>query len=221
MPDGRLHVHILDVGQGDAIFIQTPHGHQILIDGGPDAPQTLSRVGRRMPFWDRSLDMAALTSPDEERLAGLIPVLERYHVDFVSVGPEAGSGNLYETWERLLEERPSDTVGHLSSGMSWQLDQDVTLRTLWPDVGESGPLVLQIVYGETSILLPGDATTVVEEALVARHHEDLRSTVLLAPRHGDATAATPAFLQAVAPEVAVISVGAESGAIPRPPCWRA
>ncbi len=210
MPDGRLHVHILDVGQGDAIFIQTPHGHQILIDGGPDAPQTLSRVGRRMPFWDRSLDMAALTSPDEDRLAGLIPVLERYHVDFVSVGPEAGSGDLYEMWERLLEERPSDTVGHLSSGMSWQLDQDVALRTLWPDVGASGPLVLQIVYGETSILLPGDATTVVEEALVARHHGDLRSTVLLAPRHGDATAATPAFLQAVAPEVAVISVGAEN-----------
>ncbi|MFP4395642.1 MAG: ComEC/Rec2 family competence protein [Anaerolineales bacterium] len=217
MPDGRLHVHILDVGQGDAIFIQTPHGRQILIDGGPDAPQTLSRVGRRMPFWDRSLDMAALTSPDEERLAGLIPVLERYRVDFVSVGPETGSGNLYETWERLLEERPSDTVGHLSSGMSWQLDQDVALRTLWPDVSATGPLVLQIVYGETSILLPGDATTLVEEALVTRHQGDLRSTVLLAPRHGDATAATPAFLQAVAPEVAVISVGADTwGRYPAP-----
>ena len=210
MPDGRLHVHILDVGQGDAIFIQTPHGHQVLIDGGPDAPQTLSRVGRRMPFWDRSLDMVVLTSPDEERLAGLIPVLERYRVDFVSVGPETGSGNLYETWEKLLDERSSATVGHLSSGMRWQLDQDVVLRTLWPDVDDTGPLVLQIDYGETSVLLPGDATTVVEEALVTRHHEDLRSTVLQAPRHGDATAATPAFLQAVAPEVAVISVGAEN-----------
>ncbi len=217
MPDGRLHVHILDVGQGDAIFIQTPHGRQVLIDGGPDASQTLSRVGRRMPFWDRSLDMVALTSPDEERLTGLIPVLERYRVDFVSVGPETGSGNRYERWEMLLEERSSATVGYLSSGMSWQLDQDVALRTLWPEVGASGPLVLQIVYGETSILLPGDATTVVEEALVARHHEDLRSTVLLTPRHGDATAATPTFLQAVTPEVAVISVGADNwGRYPAP-----
>jgi competence protein ComEC len=154
--------------------------------------------------------MVVLTSPDEERLAGLIPVLERYRVDFVSVGPETGSGNLYETWERLLDERSSGTVGHLSGGMRWQLDQDVELRTLWPDVGATGALVVQIVYGDTSVLLPGDVTTVVEETLAARHQEDLRSTVLLAPRHGDATAATPAFVQAVAPEVAVISVGAEN-----------
>lgn len=207
-PDGRLHVIVLDAGQGDAIFIQTPRGKQVLIDGGMDAPQTLAQVGQRMPFWDRRLDMVILTSPTSGRLAGLIPVLERYTVDFVNVSPETGRGNRYERWEALLAERTPGSVGILWAGMTWELDTGLTLQTLWPEPGGTGgPLVLRLTYGNTSFLFGGDATTVTEEALIKREGQHLRSSVLLLARHGAKTASTPIFLQAVAPEVVVISAG--------------
>ena len=215
-PDGRLHVVVLDAGQGDAIFIQTPRGKQVLIDGGADGPQTLAQVGQRMPFWDRRLDMLVLTSPSSGRLSGLIPVLERYSVDFVNTSPEMGHGNLYERWDALLAERPAGSVGTLWAGMAWELDTgghananaSVTLQTLWPEPGSSdGPLVLRLTYGNTSFLFGGDATAVTEETLVEREGQNLRSSVLLLARHGAKTASTPIFLQAVAPEVVVISTG--------------
>ena len=208
MPDGRLHVTVLDAGQGDAIFIQTPRGKQVLIDGGADPAQTLAQVGQRMPFWDRRLDMVILTSPTSGRLPGLIPVLERYTVDFVNVSPETGRGNLYERWETLLAERAPGSVGTLWAGMTWELDTDITLHALWPEPSSTGgPLVLRLTYGNTSFLFGGDATTVTEEALVEREGQHLRSSVLLLARHGAKTASTPGFLQTVAPEIVVISSG--------------
>lgn len=207
-PDGRLHVVFLDAGQGDAIFVQTPTGKQVLIDGGSDGPQTLSQLGRQMPFWDRRLDLVILTSPDKDRITGLIPVLERYEVNFVVTSPETGYGDAYEHWSDLLIARPAESVGVLWAGMAWELDRDVTLHTLWPEPGgDGGPLVLRLDYGSTSFTLTGDATTVVEDALVARHGANLRSSVLLVARHGAKTAAGAAFLQATSPEIVVISTG--------------
>ncbi len=210
-PDGRLHVFFLDVGHGDAVFVQTPSGRQILIDGGPDTARLLSRVGRRMPFWDRRLDLVILTSPDDDRLAGLVPVLERYTVDFVSVGGEVGEGSIYARWQALLDEREPGTVGMLRGGMVWPLDRDVTLHTLWPISPEGqGPLVLQLRHGETSFLLSGDATTLVEEGLVAGWGAELDSAVLQLARQGATTSSLPAFLQLVSPEVAVVGVEGRS-----------
>lgn len=164
-----------------------------------------------MPFWDRRLDMVILTSPTPGRLSGLIPVLERYDVDFVNVSPETGRGNLYERWEALLAARPAGSVGTLWAGMTWELDTDVTLETLWPEPGSSGgPLVLRLTYGNTSFLFGGDATVVVEESLVARERHNLRSSVLLLARHGAKTASTPVFLQTVAPEAVIISAGSDA-----------
>ena len=100
VPDGKLHVTFLDVGAGEAIFIQTPRGRQVLVDGGRDGARTLAQVGRQLPFWDRNLDMVVLTSPDKERLVGLIGVLERYTVDIVVTGSESASSEMYAEWVR-------------------------------------------------------------------------------------------------------------------------
>ena len=70
MPDGRLHVSFLDVGQGDSILIETPSGRQVLVDGGPDPRRTVQLLGRELAFWDRSLDLVVLSHPQDDHLAG-------------------------------------------------------------------------------------------------------------------------------------------------------
>ncbi len=203
-PDGKLHVIFLDTGNGDAVYIQAPNGQQALIDGGADARQTLSELGRQMPFWDRSLDLVILTSPDDDRIGGLVPALERYEVAFVGHSPEVREGSTYTHWRALLEQRPPGTAGALQGGDVWQLGPDVVLSVLWPPPGEQGPLVLGLDYGATRVLLMGDATTVVEAMLVEAYCPSLRSQVLQLPRQGVKTCCSVALLQAVAPEVAVV-----------------
>jgi len=67
-PDYKLHVNFYDVGQGDAIFIETMAGNQILIDGGPDS-SVLQKLGKDLPFYDRSLDLVILTHPHADHIA--------------------------------------------------------------------------------------------------------------------------------------------------------
>ncbi|MBN1878080.1 MAG: ComEC/Rec2 family competence protein [Anaerolineae bacterium] len=209
LPDGRLHIYFLDVGQGESILLETPQGKQILIDGGTkDTPRTLSKLGNVLSFWDHHLDMIISTSSNETQLAGLIAVLERYRVDFVITAPEEEKeeNSLYTHWEKLLTTRETGTVGTLYSGQVWEIEPGITLQALWPEPALPGPLVLRINYNETGVLLPGEATTRVEESLVAREGDKLKSSVLLLARHGATTSSTPAFLQAVAPELVIISV---------------
>ncbi len=208
-PDGKLHVSFLDVGQGDAIFIRTPRGRQLLVDGGPEAATTLSRLGHEMPFWDRTLDGVILTAPDGGHVGGLTDVLQRYQVDWVGIGSTGSESESYQRWAEQLLQRSPDSVGMLAAGDEWPLDADVHLRVLWPPAEQTGPLVLQLIYGDTSFLLAGSATPLLEKQLVQRYGDDLRSDVLLLPRHGAKSTAMPAFLQAVNPNVVIISTGPE------------
>lgn len=63
MPDDRLHVSFLDVGEGDAILVQTSSHQDILIDGGPSLHALCSELSSKMPFWDRTVDLVVLTHP--------------------------------------------------------------------------------------------------------------------------------------------------------------
>jgi competence protein ComEC len=203
-PDGRLHAVFLDTGRGDAVYIRTPGGEQLLIDGGYDPRQTLAELGRQMPFWDRTLDLVILTSPDDDRLNGLLSVLERFDVALVGYSPESRDSAMVAQWQTLLRQRAAGTSGELRQGDGWDLEPDVRLSVLWPPPDREGPLVLQLSYGEIRVLLMGDATTVVEEALVDAYGTALQSQVLQLPRQGTRTCCSVGLLQTVAPEVAVV-----------------
>ncbi len=207
LPDGRLHVHVLDVGRGEALFVQTPAGRQIVIDGGADPARMLDLIGGRLPFWDRTLDLVILTSPTETRVAGLVPLLERYDVAQVAISPGEGDGEHYARWERRMTARAPETVTTLYAGQQWRPERDVVLQVHWPPAdAPPGPLVLQIKYRQRSFLLMSDATPQVEEALLAVNPDGLASDVLLLPRHGAATATQAAFLRAVDPDYVVVSL---------------
>lgn len=217
LPDGKLHVVFFDVGQGDAIFIQTPRGQQILIDGGPSPTTLIGALGRRMPFWDRSIDLVILTHTDEDHIAGLIPVLERYRVGQVLDSGYEHNNPMYERWLELISEKaiPNRSA---RAGMRIETGDGVELVVLHPGPklmkytdadANNNSVVTRLVMGQVSFLLPGDIEEVVEAMLVASGQE-LTSTVLKIPHHGSDTSSSTDFLKAVNPELVVISVGADN-----------
>jgi competence protein ComEC len=213
LPDGRLHVWFLDVGQGDAILIQAPDGQQILVDGGPSPSALLDQLGAVLPFWDRSLDLVVLTHPDADHISGLIPLLDRYRVatvvDTVAPGDKAA-----ESW---LAATNAAHVSHQAAARGMRLTAGaVVLTVLSPndhgaqfDDGNNSSAVLRLDYGASSALLTGDAEGEAEQAMLDAGLP-LRADVLKVGHHGSNASTSPQFLAAVQPRLAVISVGADN-----------
>jgi competence protein ComEC len=213
-PDGRLHLYFLDVGQGDAIFIQTPSGRQVLIDGG-SSPQALSdELGAVMPFWDRSLDMVILTHADSDHMDAQTQVMERFDVERAISTHHTLESPDSAGWRAAVARKDLPVDSQYAGG--WiDLGDGVALWTLSPAAEEYiGPdpenatsLVLKLVYGDFSALLTADAGLVSEYEWLA-NDAPLRATVLKAGHHGSRTSTSAPFVAAVDPQVAVIQVGA-------------
>src|SRR3989344_2692335 len=171
-PTGLLTVAFLDIGQGDAIYIEAPNGNQVLVDGG-SGRQILRALGEVMPFYDHSLDVVIGTHPDADHIGGLPFVLDRFAVGAV-LEPGVGSDtNVY----REFKKRPSDGRRiHLLArrGLRLRLDREVTLDILFPDqemIGwetNTASIVARLVYGDTSFFLTGDSPIKIEKHLLAR-----------------------------------------------------
>src|SRR3990170_5373914 len=104
LPDDRLKFYALDVGQGDAIFIETPRKAQVLIDGGPDM-KVLAQLSAVMPFYDRSIDLIIITHPQEDHMFGLAEVLKRYKVGRVLTTGVNYKSKTYEEFKRIIKEK--------------------------------------------------------------------------------------------------------------------
>ncbi|HXF50646.1 MAG TPA: ComEC/Rec2 family competence protein [Dehalococcoidia bacterium] len=200
----------LDVGQGDALLIETPSGAQALIDGGPDGA-VLAELGRILGPGDRDIDLVALTHPQEDHVAGLIETLERYEVRTIVFGPGSADTGAARAWRRAVRVEGAD-VRPLAAPASIFLD-GVRLDVLWPPPDIDGEnlnatsLVVRVRYGDVTMLLTGDIQAETEAALLASGL-DLRADVLKVAHHGSRTSTTQPFLDAVRPSVAIISVGA-------------
>jgi competence protein ComEC len=215
-PDGRLHVFFLDVGQGDAILIQKGHT-QVLVDGGPDPDDILVELGDRLPFWDRDVELAVLTHPDADHITGMVEVLRVCSVDQALTSGQDGDSATYAEWERLIENRDiPQTVA--CAGQTITLGDDLRLQVLHPDEPlmsgtysdvNNNSVVLRLEYGDFSLILTGDIFEEAERDLVEARW-GLRSTVLKGAHHGSDTSNCAEFLDAVSPQMAVISVGSDN-----------
>jgi competence protein ComEC len=214
LPDNDLQVSFLDVGEGDAIFIQQG-SCQVLVDGGPSPRAVTQELGRRMPFWDRTIDLLVLTHPHQDHLAGLVEVTRRYKVGQV-LYPDIGyTSPMYEEWRRLLAEKG---VKSLAAGAGQRIDlgDGVSLKVLNPPGGllagtesdiDNNSVVLCLNDGAVSFILTGDIMREAEWELV-RERAEIGGTVIKVAHHGSDTSTTPEFLAVAGPRAAVISCGA-------------
>ncbi|MFA6565790.1 MAG: MBL fold metallo-hydrolase, partial [Candidatus Paceibacterota bacterium] len=151
-----LRVAFLDVGQGDAIFIEAPNGNSALIDGGPPSGKALSELGRILPFYDRDIDVIIATHPDQDHIGALPDVLKRYSAQ-VLVEPDLYSGNgSYEAMETIAEKNGAQKV-IARAGEIITLDKNVTLQILYPEkkfppAAETNlsSVVVKLAYGNIS-----------------------------------------------------------------------
>lgn len=213
LPNGHLHVFFLDVGQGDAIFIQTPQGRQILIDGGPSAARLGSELGAVMPFWDRSLDVVISTHPDADHLTGLVSVVQRYRVGMLLNGNTLLNTDLFAAWQNALAAQQV-VPQNVSAGSKLELEPGLSLQVLHPteppipgERSNQRSLVLVLEYDALRILLPGDIETGVEQRLLRNSAGALPAAVLKSPHHGSLTSSSVAFLAEVQPQLVIVSVG--------------
>ncbi len=213
--DGLLTVAFLDVGQGDAIYIETLEGVQALIDGGPDST-VLRELPKVMPWWDRSLDMILATHPDKDHIGGLVDVLTRYKVATI-VRTENESDTAVSSAFVLMVTKEEGAVTHLArAGDVIALGASTTLTvyspTSDPSTWESNnaSIVAKLSYGDIEFMLTGDASVGTEEYLVDTYGTALASEVLKLGHHGSKTSTADIFLAAVAPLYAVVSAGQDN-----------
>src|SRR3989338_920196 len=214
--DGLLKIYFFNVGQGDAIFIETPNGNQVLVDGGPDN-SVLQKLGETMPFYDKDIGLVVLTHSDADHLTGLIGVLERYEVENVIYSNIVRKSALYNAWREAVTEEGANIIDPVA-GKVIDLGNSVTLSIIHPAESLSGKVmekvnnesvVLMLKYGETEILLTGDIEAKAERQIILSG-ANLDADILKVAHHGSKTSTLAEFLYEVSPQVAVIQVGTKN-----------
>ena len=204
----QLEVVFVDVGQGDSIFITTASGTQVVIDGGayPDIDVSLANY---MSFYDRDIDLFVATHPDLDHIGGLTTLVQRYSFSVFLLPDSNSTSSAYQRLDSL--ERISATAGQVI-----QLDVDTTLEVLSPntifqseDVNESSA-VLRLQYGETSVLLTGDASKFNEYDMISVYGREIQSDILKLGHHGSYTSSSSLFIDVVRPDVAIASRGCDN-----------
>ncbi|TCS94791.1 DNA internalization-related competence protein ComEC/Rec2 [Hazenella coriacea] len=225
-------ITFLDVGQGDAIIIETKDGKVIMIDGGGSVSYAKEKWQQRTSSYDvgkrvlvpylsyrgiRQIDQLILTHGDADHIGGLLAVVERFPVKQVIRNPHPPR-SLIEAMLINSLEKQGVPIGHVPSGKGWQLESGVSWQFLHPDskqllsdgkqTNEDSVVVLLQVYG-VKILLTGDIGKQAEQFLLT--HWDLPSVdVLKVAHHGSRTSTHEPWLSATQPKHAVISVGKQN-----------
>ncbi len=230
VPDGRLHVTFLDVGQGDSIFISFPNGQTMLIDGGGIAQYGTGRdssawlpdrmsIGESVVsefLWEQGyseIDYVVATHADADHMQGLADIIGNFEIGRVLLGSEAPEDPDYEDLKAAMGRRNvrADLVG---SGMAFEI-AGVNVRILAPQDGmvskkeNDRSVVLRLTFKERSFLLMGDLEADGERKLI-RDNGEIAADVVKAGHHGSRTSSIQNFIDRTNAKFVVISVGRTS-----------
>ncbi|WP_427108720.1 MBL fold metallo-hydrolase [Lysinibacillus xylanilyticus] len=202
----EMRVHFIDVGQGDSIFIESPNGKTMLVDGGvKGAGQNV--VSYLNELGVKKLDIVVATHPDADHIGGLIPVLNS-----IDIGQFYDSGKVHtsQTFEEMLTLIDTKNIPYNvpKTGDSIAFDDDINVKVLNANENATdnndASIVLKIAYGNVSFLLTADAGVSLEKEMM---QDDVKATILKAGHHGSNTSSSAEFIQAVHPEVTILSYG--------------
>lgn len=215
LSSNELEVVFLDIGQGDAIFIETPSNHQILIDGGPNM-KVLEGLGNNMPFYDRTIDLVILTHPDHDHIGGLIEVLKNYEVENILWTGVLKDSAEYEELKSIVREKEVNVFiakfgQKILSGKNFVMDIIYPFESFENKIVKdfnSTSIVNRIFFGNHVFLLTGDASRKIEKQLINRF--DLKADVLKLGHHGSKTSTDKSFVQSLSPDIAIVSCGKDN-----------
>lgn len=210
-------VTFLSVGEGDAILI-SQGSNQMLIDGGRTGKDLLARVGRQMPFWDRTVEIIIATHPDADHIGGFAALLSAYDVrTFLYTGAESGTETSV-LLQKVLAAHHTRILkifrgGNIRLPYGGELAIEYPLAPMPSETKETnaGSIVGRFIYGETQMLLTGDLPS---EETVLPHIRP--ADILKVAHHGSKYSTSAAFLDLLKPKEAVLSVGKNSYGHPSP-----
>jgi competence protein ComEC len=220
-PGGNLRIYALDVGQGDSLLVISPNGKTILIDAGPiDAGDNV--VAALKSHGVRQIDLVIATHPHADHIGGMKKVFDNFRIkQFLDSGQTYGSA----TYEKLLREIQDNKTPYIKAvrGQGIEIEPEVKFSVYGPpnplfsesDIGKdrsvqnANSIVLRLVYGSFSMLFTGDAEFETEDRLM-KSGANLQANVLKIGHHGSRHATSGKFLTTIAPQFAVISVGANN-----------
>ncbi len=215
LPDGKLHLYVLDVGQGDAILIRAPSGEFILVDGGPDNA-VVAQIDRVMPFYEKRIDLMILSHPHADHVNGLVEVLKRYDVKQVMM---TGVSYKFAGYSAFLEQisRQKIPIVYAGSRNDYHLgnlffDMIFPLQSLQGKTFENynnSSIVFRLLWGKKIFYFTGDSELQEEEKILAARL-DLRADFLKAAHHGSKTSSSEALLDRIKPLYAAISDGLQN-----------
>ncbi|MFH1427746.1 MAG: MBL fold metallo-hydrolase [Patescibacteria group bacterium] len=225
-PANNLKVNYLDVGQGDSVLIQTPYDQNILIDGGDTDSKVLQQLPKFMPFWDRTIDLMIVSHPHDDHVGGLVKVVQRYKVKKILYTGVVHNSPAYLAWLSAVRDKNIEVV-IIDRPQVIALGENLYFDILYPfesllnqevDNLNNSSIIAKLIYKNNSFLFTGDAEYEIEKELLNREPPLPLGEgdggegvgVFLAGHHGSITSNSEEFLEAVAPEYAIIQVGEDN-----------